>query len=183
MKIDQEFRFRGQRYVCVGHRDYETMYGRWLDMLVLETDCPDCGIDFRLLATRTNARRPQLIRRCQDCRRPGVPVDRHWRGTKAAKAKPAPRRKLRRCKQRQRKPSVVRAIAPDIRAERTTERRVDVLPSNVAAPPIAAPVVAPAPCLMPAAVDVASGDVVPESYMLALGMFSADRCADVEALM
>jgi hypothetical protein len=169
MNIDHTFKLRGQRYVCVGHREYETHDGRWLNMLVLETDCPDCGIDFRLLATQTNARRRQLTRRCEDCRRPGVPVDRHWQ-RKAAKAKPAPGRKLRRCLRRQRKPSAVRAIAPVIRVQRAPERRSDVPPSNVALLSVAAPVVAPAHCPMPSTADIAAGEAVIETYMRALGM-------------
>jgi hypothetical protein len=177
MKIDQEFNFSGQRYVCIGYRDYETMYGRWLSMLVLETDCPSCGIDFRLLATRTNARRRLLTRRCEDCRSPGVPVD-PWR-RKAAKAEPAPRRKSRRSK----RPPAVRAAAPLIRAQRAPEQRAVVSPSIAPLAPIAALAVAPAPCPMSSAADIASRDAAAETYMRALGMLGTDDVAGVDALV
>lgn len=74
MKIDDDFKFHGQRYICTGYQNYETRDGRWLELLVLESDCPDCGREFRLVTTKTNAKHRLLTRRCEDCHRPGVPV-------------------------------------------------------------------------------------------------------------
>jgi hypothetical protein len=75
MNINSEFRLRGQRYTCVGYQNYETRDGRWLELLILESDCPDCGSSFRLLTTETNAKYRHVNRRCEDCHRPGVPVE------------------------------------------------------------------------------------------------------------
>jgi hypothetical protein len=95
MEINQQFKFRGQRYVCAGYQDHETLDGRWVELLVLDSECPDCGSDFRLLATRTNAKCRQITRRCEECRRPGVPVEPRRRRTPVAAAKPTARRKVR----------------------------------------------------------------------------------------
>lgn len=102
MKVGSRFELHGQRYFCVGTKAHETSYGRHLTLLVLESDCPECGATFRLMATKTNIRHRVLTRRCEDCRRPGVPVDPRRRASAPlAAAKQTKRRRLsKRRKQR-----------------------------------------------------------------------------------
>jgi hypothetical protein len=68
------FRRRGQRYDCVGVTNHETRDRRWVNLLVLESKCADCGRGFFMKATQTNVTRRELTRRCERCRRPGKPV-------------------------------------------------------------------------------------------------------------
>jgi hypothetical protein len=88
VKIGFEFEFRGQQYACTGLRDYETMSGRWIELVEMESKCPECGSMFSLAASKRNIRQRFLTRRCSDCRRPGVPVDGRRRRATAMAAKP-----------------------------------------------------------------------------------------------
>src|SRR5262245_47725794 len=57
VRIGDHFRFQTQRYTCVDLCDYETRDGRRVTLRVLETACPECGRQFRLMATKANIRR------------------------------------------------------------------------------------------------------------------------------
>jgi hypothetical protein len=150
MKLNAKIHLHGQKYVCVGHRHHETRDGRWLDMLELESDCPDCGITFRLLATKSNAHRRTLTRRCTDCRRPGVPVE--------------PRRRHRTMAG---KPAKSKKVVSGQTCRRQSPKTLRGAPhSNLAAEAAAAAPDAPAPSAM--AIDAQAE--ARETYMRALSM-------------
>lgn len=71
MQIGKTFERRGQRYRSSGTVTRVTKDGRWLEMLALETSCPDCGASFEMKATATGVKRGDLTRRCPSCRAPG----------------------------------------------------------------------------------------------------------------
>lgn len=104
MNIGSAFKFRGQRYVCAGHQYCETLTGRWVELSILESKCPDCGSAFRVLMTETRIRRRGVShginRRCENCHRPGVPVEPRSRRVRVAAAKPTARRKVQSSKLR-----------------------------------------------------------------------------------
>ncbi len=72
---NNSFRYRSQRFWVEGTQDYETRDGRITELLALYTKCPDCGVGFRMMATRTAIRTRNLRRRCDACKRQGVPVE------------------------------------------------------------------------------------------------------------
>ena len=152
MKVGTRFNLHRQRYFCVGIKEHETRDGRWLQLLRLETDCPDCGETFRLLTTKTNARKRILTRRCEDCRRPGIPVEPRRRAPAAAKGK-----KLKKARGlRRRKPG-----KPPMVDKEARWRRGPPAP-NPRSPGQDAPAAPQEPTIDPAAVI--------ETYMLALSM-------------
>ena len=60
------FRVREQDYECVGFQGYTTRFGQQIDLVVLRTNCPDCGTPFTCMATKTKVRRRSINRRCPD---------------------------------------------------------------------------------------------------------------------
>jgi len=98
-KSGPSFKFRSQRYWHDGTVDHETRDGRQIKMQRLYTRCPGCGIGFRILTTATAIRTRNLRRRCDGCKRQGVPVEyrlppktRRKRPEGAAKGNPRPGR-------------------------------------------------------------------------------------------
>jgi hypothetical protein len=153
VKVGTRFDLHRQRYFCVGTKEHETRDGRWLQLLRLETDCPDCGETFRLLTTKTNARKRILTRRCEDCRRPGIPVEPQRRAPAMAKGK-----KMKKARGlRRRKPGKPPMINKEARWQRGS-----FLALNPASPAQDAPAPSQASTIDPAAVI--------EAYMAALSM-------------
>jgi hypothetical protein len=99
MNIGSAFKFRGQRYICTGYQYCETLTGRWVELSILESKCPDCGVAFRVLLTETRIKRRGVShginRRCENCHRPGVPVEPRRRRAPVAAGKPTARRNVR----------------------------------------------------------------------------------------
>ena len=86
------FKIQAQAYRVVGICEHVTLGGRWIDLPVVESACPDCGEPFRAKATKRAILRREVTRRCASCRKPGVPVDRHWRARKKIGARNRRRR-------------------------------------------------------------------------------------------
>jgi len=74
MKVGSKFKIGNQQYRIVGAKDYWTISDRYIEMLVYESACADCGRVFRYPTTKTNLRSKQLNRRCPRCKSPGRPV-------------------------------------------------------------------------------------------------------------
>lgn len=86
------FEHRGQRYCCVGKLVHETHRGFRVELLRLESVCPECRHIFECTATRTAIKRGYLARRCREHRRPGAPVgQRRVRRKAPARTLPPPR--------------------------------------------------------------------------------------------
>jgi hypothetical protein len=153
VRVGTRFNLHDQRYFCVGTKEHETRDGRWLQLLRLETDCPDCGETFRLLTTKTNTRKRILTRRCEDCRRPGVPVERRRRAPAVAKGK-----KLKKARTlKRRKPAKPLMVDKEARWRRGSSMAIDtVSPTQDAPAPPQGPTIDPA--------------AITEAYMLALDM-------------
>jgi hypothetical protein len=66
--------YRGQLYKCVDAFPHVTRDGRQTALLVISTRCADCYRRFEITETHTHFRRRRLLRRCEDCRKPGVPI-------------------------------------------------------------------------------------------------------------
>lgn len=76
LAVKKSFRCRSQEYWLVGTEAYETPDGRMGKLQCLFTHCPSCGEGFVLRATATAVKnRHNLRRRCDKCKRPGVPVE------------------------------------------------------------------------------------------------------------
>jgi predicted Zn finger-like uncharacterized protein len=86
------FKVQAQAYRVVGICEHVTLGGRCIDLLVVESACPDCGELFRVKATKSAIRRREVTRRCANCRKPGVPVDPGRRQREKAKARNRRRR-------------------------------------------------------------------------------------------
>lgn len=69
------FKFRSQYYWHDGTVDHQTRDGRRIKLRRLYTLCPACGVGFRMLTTATAIRTRNLRRRCDGCKRQGVPVE------------------------------------------------------------------------------------------------------------
>ena len=67
-------RRKGQIYRCVGVQPYVTRFGAEIGLLVIESDCPDCGQWFRAKCSKTSMHRGQVRRRCDRCKAPGKAV-------------------------------------------------------------------------------------------------------------
>lgn len=67
-------RRKGQKYRCIDVEPYVTRFGFEIGLLVIESDCPDCGRRFRCKCSKTNMRNGQVNRRCDRCKAPGKAV-------------------------------------------------------------------------------------------------------------
>jgi DNA-directed RNA polymerase subunit RPC12/RpoP len=74
MKEGSKFKIGNQQYRIVGTKGHWTISDRYIEMLVYEAACADCGRTFRYPTTKTNLRNKQLNRRCPRCKSPGIPV-------------------------------------------------------------------------------------------------------------
>jgi hypothetical protein len=74
--IGQTRLYRGQLYKCVDAFPHVTRDGRNVTLLVIHSRCADCYQRFEIRETRHNFQRRSLLRRCDECRKPGAPVDR-----------------------------------------------------------------------------------------------------------
>lgn len=81
MRVGKSFRHHGQRYIYGGTTLHENQRGRLVRLHVLKSDCPDCGNLFVIKTTARALRSRQINRRCQWCKRPGVPVSLRARST------------------------------------------------------------------------------------------------------
>lgn len=68
MKIGRSFKFRDQRYQCIGQFETEYRPGRCIPIIELASRCPTCGNPFTITASRTQIRKRELVRRCAPCR-------------------------------------------------------------------------------------------------------------------
>lgn len=74
-KTTLTFKFRSQTYKEVGTQPYTMQSGRCIDLVVLRTKCPVCNNTFEFLSSRARVTKRQLRRRCDEHKRPGVPVE------------------------------------------------------------------------------------------------------------
>jgi hypothetical protein len=72
--IGETRNYRGQLYKCVDAFPHVTRDGRDVMLLVIRSRCADCYQTFEITETSNNFRRRSLLRRCESCRKPGVPV-------------------------------------------------------------------------------------------------------------
>jgi hypothetical protein len=72
--IGETRNYRGQLYKCVDAFPHVTRDERNVDLLVIRSRCADCWQTFEFRVTLYSFRRRRLRRRCEECRRPGVPV-------------------------------------------------------------------------------------------------------------
>lgn len=77
---------RGQLYLDLGGVDHVTRDSRTVVMRQMASTCADCGRLFVTQALRSAIRKGWISRRCQACKKPGVPVRKKAKG-------PARRRK------------------------------------------------------------------------------------------
>jgi hypothetical protein len=75
VKSGPSFKFRSQRYWHDGTVDHETLDGRRIKLRRLYTLCPACGVGFQIQTTATAIKTRNLRRRCDGCKRQGVPVE------------------------------------------------------------------------------------------------------------
>jgi len=66
--------YRGQLYKCIDAFPHVMRDGRSVMLLVIKSRCSDCCRTFEITETVRNFHRRKLLRRCEDCRKPGVPV-------------------------------------------------------------------------------------------------------------
>jgi hypothetical protein len=64
-----KFTVRGQPYFQVGSFEREMSYGRFVRVLELKTDCPECGTTFEVTASLRQIESRLLVRRCKPCRK------------------------------------------------------------------------------------------------------------------
>src|ERR1035437_5604978 len=77
-KNGSKFTVRGQPYFQVGSFEHEMSYGRFVRVLELKTDCPECGATFEVTASLRQIESRLLVRRCKQCRKiHRGPVDVH----------------------------------------------------------------------------------------------------------
>jgi hypothetical protein len=72
--IGQTRLYRGQIYRCIDAFPYVTRDGRNVMLLVVQSGCSDCRRTFEFRVTSNAFSRRRLLRRCEGCRKPGVPV-------------------------------------------------------------------------------------------------------------
>ena len=72
--IGETRNYRGQMYKCVDALPHVTRDERNVDLLVIRSRCADCWQTFEFRVTPYSFRRRRLRRRCEECRRPGVPA-------------------------------------------------------------------------------------------------------------
>jgi hypothetical protein len=60
MKIGDTFAKDGQRYACVGFRDYTNLAGHTSPLAILESQCVDCGAPFQFMTTLGALRRREV---------------------------------------------------------------------------------------------------------------------------
>ncbi len=154
MRIE-DFEIGGQKYTCVGSSEYE-IQPRWVTLYDLKTHCVDCGRAFKTQATKTRIRRREMSRRCEDCRSPGIPIERRKAAPKPPRAKAPSARKA----QRRRAQARLAARRAPVAVARAPQQPAGKLPA-VAAPPIE-----PAPTASAAAAFEADLD----TYKAALGL-------------
>jgi hypothetical protein len=64
-----------QRFKCIGKRRSVTKDGRKIQLLIMESYCPDCGNRFENTITKKSLIRTGSInRRCDDCKQVGVKI-------------------------------------------------------------------------------------------------------------
>jgi hypothetical protein len=68
-KNGAKFTVRGQPYFQVGSFEHEMSYGRFVRVLELKTDCPECGAAFEVTASLRQIESRLLVRRCKPCRK------------------------------------------------------------------------------------------------------------------
>jgi len=167
------FRYRSQRYYFGGVELVEARDGRLVEARALLSQCPDCGEWFRQLATKSRIQRRNLVRRCDDCKRPGSPVEprRARKKPEESAAAAAPR------KHRRKKPGPRRAPRRRVRVVAPTAKRVPDR-ATAAVPVVRPPVGSPrgprspgAPSALVAAVERAAASA--RAYREALGMLNA----------
>lgn len=75
MQIPDEFgvKYGGQLYRPLGCVPHENKSGAIIELMEWETNCPDCGVQFRI---RTKLVFDAPRRRCDDCKAPGIKVER-----------------------------------------------------------------------------------------------------------
>lgn len=75
-KLPSGFEIDGQRYHLAGTVDHWTRDERYVELVVYEAICahPGCRRVFRYKTTKTNWRRHQVNRRCEEHKAPCVPV-------------------------------------------------------------------------------------------------------------
>lgn len=71
MKIGSKFSIDWQPYEIVGTQDYWSRSGRYIEMVVYEAPCADCGKMFRSPVTKTALKHKVLNRRCPRHKSPG----------------------------------------------------------------------------------------------------------------
>jgi hypothetical protein len=60
---------RGQTYIQTGSFEHEMSYGRFVRVLELATECPECGATFEVTASLRQIEQRMLVRRCKPCRK------------------------------------------------------------------------------------------------------------------
>jgi hypothetical protein len=75
MRVRDTFTKTGQQYTCVGFQDYTNMAGRTSKLVILESQCVDCGAPSRFMTTSGALRRREVNRRCALHKWPGVRVE------------------------------------------------------------------------------------------------------------
>ena len=142
---------RGQTYIQTGSFEHEMSYGRFVRVLELKTNCPECGASFEVTASLRQIEQRMLVRRCKPCRKiHRGPVDVHrvkrMKAKKEAQAREQRRRQivLRRVKQRK------AAALPGTRAAPGTKVAVASVGAHGRRPPATAvtPPVTPAAALL-----------------------------------
>src|ERR1035437_8799983 len=68
-KNGSKFTVRGQPYFQVGSFEHEMSYGRFVRVLELKTNCPECGASFEVTASLRQIESRILVRRCKPCRK------------------------------------------------------------------------------------------------------------------
>jgi hypothetical protein len=67
-KNGAKFTPRGQVYIQTGSFEHEISYGRFVRVLELKTECPECGATFEVTASLRQIEQRMLVRRCKPCR-------------------------------------------------------------------------------------------------------------------
>lgn len=74
--LPKQFVHKKQVYHIVGLVPHTMDSGREILLRSLRTNCPDCGKEFGMYATESAIKTRALRRRCDEHKKPGVPVDR-----------------------------------------------------------------------------------------------------------
>jgi predicted RNA-binding Zn-ribbon protein involved in translation (DUF1610 family) len=73
MRVGDSFNLDGQQYEYMDYFETE-IPSRTVLIYELRTKCPDCGAAFWTTASARQVRHRHLRRRCDNCRKPGAPV-------------------------------------------------------------------------------------------------------------